>query len=333
MIIHKYITHILDKQADAPILNDFEGKITLQVDKFLQRTLKKVLKEDSLRKAKFLDYENNEIRKITDEIIYNEKTFIENSKEIAAYLFDLMKKTENIESCDLIICLITIKDEKIIAIIKVDYKKIYNHTVEFEDDKFNIQMIENEIGISETFRAKQCALIGVNSLNDEYDLRVIDIEAEKELEKSLFIEEFIKAKNIIDDTYKTMKFISTTSSWINSYFDNLPSRYENFNFLSYVMLNTSAIDIEDFSEKLLGNDKAAKESFIEALESKNITNFNIDKKVAEKRFKNINLKGLFKFKCGLDEFSNSNIFKIVADGDKYNLVIKDIGALTIDSGC
>lgn len=136
MIIHKYITHILDRQADAPILNDFEGKITLQVDKFLQTTLKKVLKEDSLRKAKFLDYENNEIRKITDEIIYNEKTFIENSKEIAAYLFDLMKKTENIESCDLIVSLITIKDEKIIAIIKVDYKKIYNHTVEFEDDKF-----------------------------------------------------------------------------------------------------------------------------------------------------------------------------------------------------
>ncbi|EPZ61713.1 nucleoid-associated protein, partial [Paraclostridium sordellii] len=68
---------------------------------------------------------------------------------------------------------------------------------------------------SETFRAKQCALIGVNGLNDEYDLRVIDIEAEKENVKSLFIEEFIKAKNIIDDTYKTMKFISITSSWIN----------------------------------------------------------------------------------------------------------------------
>lgn len=44
------------------------------------------------------------------------------------------------------------------------------------------------------------------------------------------------------------------------------------------MFNTSFIDIEDLSDKLLGNDKAAKESFIEQLESKNITNFNIDKK-------------------------------------------------------
>lgn len=332
MIIHKYTTHILDKQSDVPLLNDYEGKISLQVDKFLQRTIKKVLKEDSLRKAKFLDCENNEIKKITDEILYNEKTFLENSKEIAAYLFDIMKETEQIESCDLIISLITIKDEKIIAIIKVDYKKIYNHKIDFKDDKFDIQMIENEIGISETFRAKQCALIGVNGLNDEYDLRVIDIEAEKENVKSLFIEEFIKAKNIIDDTYKTMKFISITSSWINSYFNNLASRVENFNLLSYIMLNTSAIDIQDFSEKLLGNDKEAKESYIEQLESKDITNFNIDKKIAEKRFKNINLKGIFKFKCGLEEFNNPHILKIVEDGDKYNLVIKDVGALFVESG-
>ena len=332
MIINKYTTHILDKQSDVPLLNDYEGKISLQVDKFLQRTIKKVLKEDSLRKAKFLDCDNNEIKKITDEILYNEKTFLENSKEIAAYLFDIMKETEQIESCDLIISLITIKDEKIIAIIKVDYKKIYNHKIDFKDDKFDIQMIENEIGISETFRAKQCALIGVNGLNDEYDLRVIDIEAEKENVKSLFIEEFIKAKNIIDDTYKTMKFISITSSWINSYFNNLASRVENFNFLSYIMLNTSSIDIEDFSEKLLGNDKEAKESYIEQLESKDITNFNIDKKIAEKRFKNINLKGIFKFKCGLEEFNNPHILKIVEDGDKYNLVIKDVGALFVESG-
>ena len=332
MIIHKYTTHILDKQSDVPLLNDYEGKISLQVDKFLQRTIKKVLKEDSLRKAKFLDCKDNEIKKITDEILYNEKTFLENSKEIAAYLFDIMKKTEQIESCDLIISLITIKDEKFIAIIKVDYKKIYNHKIDFKDDKFDIQMIENEIGISETFRAKQCALIGVNGLNDEYDLRVIDIEAEKENLKSLFIEEFIKAKTIIDDTYKTMKFISTASSWINSYFNNLPSRYEHFNFLSYVMLNTSAIDIQDFSDKFLGNDKEAKENFIEQLESKDITNFNIDKKIAEKRFKNINLKGIFKFKCGLEEFNNPHILKIVEDGDKYNLVIKDVGALFVESG-
>ena len=27
MIIHKFIVHVLDKNSDVPILNDFEGKI------------------------------------------------------------------------------------------------------------------------------------------------------------------------------------------------------------------------------------------------------------------------------------------------------------------
>ena len=44
---------------------------------------------------------------------YYEITFLENSKEIAAYLFDIMKINSEIDSCDLAICLyIQSKDEK-----------------------------------------------------------------------------------------------------------------------------------------------------------------------------------------------------------------------------
>ena len=39
MIIHKFIVHVLDKNSDVPILNDFEGKINPEVDKFLENIL------------------------------------------------------------------------------------------------------------------------------------------------------------------------------------------------------------------------------------------------------------------------------------------------------
>ena len=55
MIIHRYITHVLSKESDEPILNDFEGNINPQIDKFLQSIIKKVSKDDLLRRAKF-DY-------------------------------------------------------------------------------------------------------------------------------------------------------------------------------------------------------------------------------------------------------------------------------------
>lgn len=72
-------------------------------------------------------------------MIYNEDTFLDNSKEIASYLFEIMKINSELESCDLAICLYTIKDEKNIAVLKLDYKKLYTHSIEFVDDKFNIQ--------------------------------------------------------------------------------------------------------------------------------------------------------------------------------------------------
>lgn len=161
MIIHKFIVHVLDKNSDVPILNDFEGKINPEVDKFFQKIIKRVTKDDDLRKGVFKNYNDNVVRNCCEQIIYDENTFLENSKEIAAYLFDIMKINSELESCDLAICLYTVKDEKYVAILKLDYKKLYTHSIEFVDEKFNIQMVANEIGIPETGRQKQCALIGV----------------------------------------------------------------------------------------------------------------------------------------------------------------------------
>ena len=46
------------------------------------------------------------------------------SKEIAAYLFDVMQTSQEIESCDLAICLFSIKDQTNVAIIKFNFNII-----------------------------------------------------------------------------------------------------------------------------------------------------------------------------------------------------------------
>ena len=77
-----------------------------------------------------------------------------------------MKQSEEMDSCDLAICLYSVKDEKNVAIIKLEYKKLYTHSIEYVEDKFNIQIVSNEIGIPETGRPKQCALVGLSGIND-----------------------------------------------------------------------------------------------------------------------------------------------------------------------
>ena len=51
MIIHKSIVHVLDKNSDSPILIDYESKNSLEVDKFFQKIINRVSKDDDLRKA------------------------------------------------------------------------------------------------------------------------------------------------------------------------------------------------------------------------------------------------------------------------------------------
>lgn len=328
MIIHKFIVHVLDKNSEAPILNDYEGKINPEVDKFFQKVIKRVTKDDDLRKGVFKDYNNNIIKNCCEQIIYDENTFLENSKEIAAYLFDIMKINSEIESCDLAVCLYTIKDEKYIAILKLDYKKLYTHSIEFIDDKFNIQMVANEIGIPETGRQKQCALIGISGMNDEYHLRLLDKDSEKEETNSKFIDEFLNAKKIEDDKYKTKIFKNSAETWItNTLSSDIKQAEDVRNILNYTLKEKEEINICDFIENSI-KDNSLKSSFKEHMDDKGLEEgFSIDKKWIEKNLKKRNIKTDtgFDIKGNLDNFEDPMKYSVRQNQDgSIDIIIKNV---------
>lgn len=332
MIIHKYITHVLDKNSDIPILNDFEGNISASIDRFLQSSIKKIGKDDLLRKAKFKDREENIINNCCEAIIYNEKTFIKNSKEIASYLFEVMKSSHNIESCDLVICLYTIKDERKIAIIKYDYKAMFNHEINYEDDKFKIRMVKAETMISESTKPNQFAIVGTSGLNDEYDLKVLDKYAEKKSEKSSFIEEFLKVKKVEDDTYKTREFSRIANTWISNYYsDDIPKAEYMRSLLTYKLCSNSVMDIYEFGQQAFDS-KEARESFNELMLEHDLEKFNIDKKCAEKllRVRNVKTNTEFDIKAKSIDLFNSNKYEIKKNSKgTYDIVIKDVMSITV----
>lgn len=328
MIIHKFIVHVLDKNSDVPILNDFEGKINQEVDKFFQKIIKRVTKDDDLRKGAFKEYNNNTIRNCCEQIIYDESTFLENSKEIAAYLFDVMKINAELESCDLAVCLYTVKDEKYVAILKLDYKRLYTHSIEFIDDKFNIQMIANEIGIPETQKPKQCTIIGLSGINDEYQLRLLDKDSEKEGSESKFVTEFLNADKIDDDRYKTKVFKSSAENWITNALSNDIKQAEDVrSILNYTLKEKHEMDINDFIDKSI-SDNDLKESFKEHMEEKGLEEgFNIDKKWVEKKLKKRSIKtdNGFDIKGNLSDFEDPMKYSIRQNPDgTIDITIKNV---------
>ena len=328
MIIHKFIIHVLDKNNDTPILNDYEGRVSPEVDKFFQKVINRVSKDDDLRKASFKNYNDNLIKNCCEQIIYDESTFLRNSKEIAAYLFEVMKINAEIESCDLAICLYTIKDEKYVGIVKLDYKRLYTHSIELLDEKFNIQMVSNEIGIPETGRQKQAAIVGINGINDEYHLRVLDKEAEKEGVESKFVSEFLHAEKIDDDKYKTKVFKNTAENWItNALSKEIKKAEDGRSILNYTLKEKQEINVQDFIENNL-KDEELKESFKEHMEDKGLEeSFNIDKKWVEKKLKkrSIRTDNGFDIKGNLSDFEDPMKYSVRQnENGSIDIIIKNV---------
>ena len=328
MIIHKSIVHVLDKNSDSPILNDYECRNSLEVDKFFQKIINRVSKDDDLRKAEFNDYNNNIVKNCCEQIIYDEDTFLQNSKEIAAYLFEIMKQSEEMDSCDLAICLYSVKDEKNVAIMRLEYKKLYTHSIEFVEDKFNIQIVSNEIGIPETGRPKQCALVGLSGINDEYHFKLLDKDAEKEQLETKFVTAFLNAKKIEDDKYKTKVFKTTAENWItNAISDDMKKAEDIRSMLNYTLKEKEEINVEEFVQNNI-IDKDLKESFKEHMEDKGLTeNFSVDKKWVEKKLKKRSIKtdNGFDIKANLLDFEDPMKYSVRKnENGTFDIVIKNI---------
>lgn len=289
MIIHKFIIHVLDKNSDTPILNDFEGRVSQDIEAFFNKKISKASRDNDIRKAVFNDYSNNLIKNCCEQIIYDENSFLNNSKEIASYLFEIMKVNATLESCDLAICLYTEKDEKRIAILKLDYNKSYTHSISFEDDKFNIQMSTNEVNIQETKTVKIAALIGLSGMNDEHHLRVLDKDAEKEETNSKFVTEFLNVTKIKDDKYKTKVFKALVDAFIENLYSDMKQGEDVRSILLYMLREKQKLDINGFADKAIKDD--LKDSFKDHVEEKGLDgSFNIDKKWVEKNLKNRHIK-------------------------------------------
>ena len=328
MVIHKFIIHVLDKENETPILNDYEGRVSPEVDKFFQKVMNRVAKDDDLRKAAFKNYNDNLIKNCCEQIIYDEDTFLQNSKEIAAYLFEVMKINAEIESCDLAICLYTVKDEKYVGIVKLDYKRLYTHSIELLDEKFNIQMVSNEIGIPETGRQKQAAIVGANGINDEYHLKVLDKDAEKEGSESKFVSEFLHAEKIDDDKYKTKVFKNTAENWItNALSSDIKKAEDVRSILNYTLKEQQEINVKDFVENNI-KDEELKESFKEHMEDKGLEeSFNIDKKWVEKKLKkrSIRTDNGFDIKGNLSDFEDPMKYSVRQnENGSIDIVIKNV---------
>ncbi|MDY4128057.1 nucleoid-associated protein [Peptostreptococcus porci] len=330
MIINKFIIHVLDRNAEFPILNDVENMISPETDAFYQKVIRRILRDEDLRKAAFNDYNENEIRVCCDHIIYDEKAFVMSSQGIARFLFDAMKINSELDSCDLAVVLFTHKDQKKVAIIKLDYKKLYTHEIGYDDDNkvVSIKMITNDIGIQDSQKIIHSAIVGVSGVNDEWHLQILDKVAEKQEADSSFVTDFLKATKVKDEKFLTKTFRNSTYNWItNSYSNNIKDAENLRSLLNYTLKEGNDINIEKFIEEGI-SDEDRKQSFKEMMQEKEIVEeFPIDKTWVEKKLKRRGIKTStgFDIKGLLEDFEDPMKYSIKQNEDgTVDITLKNI---------
>lgn len=324
MIVNNYIMHVLDKNLSEPSLTDCEGSINAEVDKYLQKIIKKFKKDDAMRKAKFINYDENIVKKCADNLLYGEP-FVETSKTIANHLFEIMCCSGEIDSGLLLVSIVTEKEDTYVVLLKMDYKPVYTQDVLMEGNDIRVDVsVTNSI----SDRVKQGAIIGLNGVNDDFHLRVLDKDAEKEGIDGAFTKSFLEVDKVVDDTYKTKQFMDRTNVWISNALSDDIKQAENLrSLIAYTLKEKEELDIDKFISRT-GLDDELADSFKEHLSDVDINGkFEINKEIVEKKLKKrtIKMSNGFKINGDLSDFEDPMKYSIRKnENGSTDIVIKNV---------
>lgn len=331
IVVHRTIIHYLNKETNNVILTDIENTSDVELVKDFKKVFKSVLNNEYTRKGVFEDYNNNSIKKLAEAIIYDENTFIDNSKKIAEKLYKQMQLSDSINSGCVAVGLFSNDDEMFVGIFKIDFKKSYTKEIKkLDNNKFRMKMVKNDDLMPEKMTSSQSAIIGASGVNDEYHLYVLDKKPEKEKLDSDFIQKFLEVSKIEDDAYVTKVLKETVNNFlINYYSENVHEAESVRSYFIDIMKNESTISPKELAEVLI-DDTEKREVFIEILESK-LENLDktieIDTDWIEKKTKNRTFKTDTGFcvKGKLEDFNDSTKYSLSKNDDgSVNLTLKNI---------
>lgn len=329
--INEAIIHVLDNNADAPILNEKKLTLNEEVYTFLYKHIQKCLKDEELRYGKFKE-ERNIIKELSQEYLSGQGNFIEASKEIARQLFILMQSNGNIPSSDIIVVSISTERGNMIGIIKMDYVKNYNHNISFNGEKIDIDIIPEHSGLpSSSQKIQKCAFIKLIDPEHEYDLLVMDKQKKNKEEygSNYFINKFLGCKVIDNERDMTKNFVRAAEGWTRANLNENADKAEKVrSSIKKKLKQEENLNLYEVSDDIFGEDIEEKESFVDYIAAEGVQdNITLDKDWIEKKFKRIRLKIDKDIDLYINEeaYNDINKFQINRNGDgTINIVLKNI---------
>lgn len=331
--INEAIVHILDNNADEPVLNEYTLQLNEEIYGFLLKHIERCLKDEELKYAIFNE-ERNIVKEVSQEYLNGTNSIVEVSKELVRQMFILMKADGNIPCCDLVIASISTEYGPMLAILKMDYIKNYTHSIDFVDNKIGINIVPEFTGLPVSAqKIQKCAFIKPIREDQGFNLMVIDKQNKSkddgEYGSNYFIGKYLGCTVIDNERDITKTFVKAAEEWTRTSFEENADTAEMIrSSIKRKLKEEDSIDIQLLSEDMFGDNAEIQQSFREYISSKGVGDqIDIDKQWVEKKLKRVRLKIDKDIDVYINEeaYHDNSKFEIQRVGDgSINIVIKHV---------
>lgn len=330
--INEAVLHILDNSSEEPLLNEFYLDLNEETYKFLLRHIERCLKDEELKYACF-NSERNIVKELSQEYLNGMNNLLEVSKELSRQMFVLMKSKGSIPSCDLLIVSISTEFGPMLGILKLDYIKNYTHSVDFQDNKIDINIIPQVTGLPvSSQKIQKCAFIKPIGEEQEFNLMVIDKSNNKDKEEygtNYFITSYLGCSVVNNERDMTRNFVSAAESWTRDRLSEDADSAEKLrSTIKKRLKEDENIDVKVLSEDLFKDEHQTKQDFIEFIAAQGVEEqVPVDKAWVEKKLKRVRLKIDKDIDLYINEetYNDNERMEIQRNGDgSINIVIKHV---------
>lgn len=331
--INEAVIHILDSNADEPILNEYNLELNEDIYKFLYKHIEKCFKDEDLKYGRF-NPERNIVKEVVQDYLNGiDSDLIGLSKELATQLFIIMKGNENIPAGDLIVVSIVTDQGPMIGILKMDYVENYTHEVQFLDNKIDIGIVPQAAGLPGSGqKIQKAAFIKPIREEERYNIMVLDKQKgskDDEYGANYFIKSFLGASLIINERDMTKTFVKAAENWTRKNITEDAGKAEEIRTaIKRKLKEEDTINIEDFSKEMFTESDEVKNDFTSYIKQQGLNDeVAVDKTWVEKKLKRVRLNIDKQIDLYINEetYHDPDKFEIIRNGDgSINLVVKNV---------
>lgn len=270
IIIRKCILHILDTTHGQCILSNTLLDPGPDLYEFIRNHIFKITSSDDTKNCEF-NPETSPIYQLLEQWDENEEdSFITTSQEIASRLYNAMTQGMDIPPADLLFVTFQAEGNIYLALLKMNYRESYTHTVSDSLSPASEEIIQAGIVKSTallpgaTTRIPEAVIIDLST----FHIRLLEKRYEINGEKVYYLSENFLMCHTSLPPKKKLNILTKVINNISNKYDgaDLKAKMDTKSALQKEYVDHKSFDIEEIGTKLFGNSPEKKTEFDEKME-------------------------------------------------------------------